>query len=117
MNTCGLYLHICSCQSPGHSICQHGPSHVQGLRGLVGANTSSEQPVGVSGYPKGWVPGRETRASLGEGVNGPRDPRATSLPHGTAGHPRSTDGAETGSAVPAQEEQPSPPSPPAPQGP
>lgn len=40
MNPAAPCLHICSCQHPGHSVCQHGPAYVQGPRSTVGANSS-----------------------------------------------------------------------------
>lgn len=68
MNPSGLCLHICTWQHPGHST---DPPTCKSLKGqwvqtpLLASEWISECS------PKGWVPGRETLVSLGEGIHGP----------------------------------------------
>lgn len=49
MNPRGLCLHICSCQHPGHGICQHGPTYIQEPQGAVGANWLQSGYVSTQG--------------------------------------------------------------------
>lgn len=53
MNPSGLYLHICSCQHPGHSICQHKLTYIQEPQAAVVANPSPGSRVDISVQPQG----------------------------------------------------------------